>query len=112
MAIIIARAYHLKGEADVPFVDVNNRYLEYVKALIANGITQGKSETLFGTDQQITRGEFALFIYRSESPYNPVVIKVIQPEDIKARTYMDVSLPKTVNILMRGNNLEEKMVRA
>ncbi|MGM0842266.1 MAG: S-layer homology domain-containing protein [Bacillota bacterium] len=110
MAIIIARAYHLKGDAAVPFTDVNNRYMEYVKALIANDITQGKSATLFGTDQQITRGEFALFIYRSESPYNPVIMKVIQPEDIHARTYMDVSLPKTVNILMRGNDLEEKMV--
>ncbi|WP_061809026.1 S-layer homology domain-containing protein [Rossellomorea vietnamensis] len=110
MAIIIARAYHLKGDANVPFVDVNNRYMEYVKALIANDITQGKSATLFGTDQQITRGEFALFIYRSESPYNPVMMKVIQPEDIHARTYMDVSLPTTVDVLMRGNNLEEKMV--
>jgi hypothetical protein len=110
MAIIIARAYQLKGEADLPFADVNNRYIEYVKALVANEITQGKSATLFGTDQQITRGEFALFIYRSESPYNPVMMKVIQPEDIHARTYMDVSLPTTVTILMRGNNLEEKMV--
>jgi Bacterial Ig-like domain (group 2)/S-layer homology domain len=110
MAIIVARAYQLKGEANVPFVDVNNRYMEYVKALIANDITQGKSETLFGTDQQITRGEFALFIFRAESPYNPVFIKVIHPEDITARTYMDVSLPTTVNFLMRGNNLEERMV--
>ncbi|MDX8346149.1 S-layer homology domain-containing protein [Rossellomorea sp. YZS02] len=110
MAIIIARAYQLKGDAEMPFTDVNSRYMEYVKALIANGITQGKTDTLFGTDEQITRGEFALFIYRSESPYNPVLIKVIQPDDIKARTYMDVSLPTTVNLLMRGNNLEEKMV--
>ncbi|MFL8939032.1 S-layer homology domain-containing protein [Rossellomorea oryzaecorticis] len=109
MAIIIARAYQLKGEAGVPFVDVNNRYMPFVKALIANDITQGKTATLFGTDQEITRGEFALFIFRSESPYNPVFIKVIEPEDITARTYMDVSLPN-VTLLMRGNNLEERSV--
>ncbi|MBW3110248.1 S-layer homology domain-containing protein [Bacillus sp. MCCB 382] len=110
MAIIMARAYQLNGDADVPFTDVNSRYMEYVKALIANSITQGKTDTLFGTSQQITRGEFALFVYRSESPYDPVLLKVIQPEDIHAHTYMDVTLPTTVNLLMRGNNLEEKMV--
>ncbi|MGM0843321.1 MAG: S-layer homology domain-containing protein [Bacillota bacterium] len=110
MAIILSRAYHFTGEADLPFIDVNSRYSEYVRALIANGITQGKSETLFGTNQHITRGEFALFIYRSEHPVNPKIIEVLPAGDIVAHTYMDVHLPTKVQVMVTGNNVEERMV--
>ncbi len=110
MAIILSRAYSFKGEADVPFVDVNSRYMESVKALIANGITQGKSDTLFGTDQQITRGEFALFIFRSENPAEPKVMEVSAIEDIVVLTAEEVTLPSTVEVLMTGNKVTQKAV--
>jgi methionine-rich copper-binding protein CopC len=110
MAIILSRAYSFKGEADVPFVDVNSRYMESVKALIANGITQGKSDTLFGTNQQITRGEFALFIFRSENPAEPKVMEVSAIEDIVVLTAEEVTLPSTVEVLMTGNKVTQKAV--
>lgn len=47
------------------FTDVNERFAKYVDALVKNNITNGKTATQFGSDQPVTRGESALFLYRS-----------------------------------------------
>ncbi len=47
------------------FTDVNERFAKYVDALVENGITFGKTETQFGSNQAVTRGEAALFIQRT-----------------------------------------------
>ncbi|WP_026078567.1 S-layer homology domain-containing protein [Saccharococcus caldoxylosilyticus] len=66
MAKIIANAYKLKGDdVTLPFTDVNDTWAPYVKALYKNGITKGKSETKFGANDNITRGDFAVFVYRA-----------------------------------------------
>ncbi|OZI13471.1 hypothetical protein CEW92_01160 [Bacillaceae bacterium SAS-127] len=69
MAIIIARAYELKDKADISkFTDVSDRYADSVAKLVAAGITEGKTATQFGTTAPITRGEFAIFAFRAETP--------------------------------------------
>ncbi|OZI13462.1 hypothetical protein CEW92_01110 [Bacillaceae bacterium SAS-127] len=74
MAIIIDRAYKLTDKAEVKFTDVSDRYADSVAKLVAAGITQGKTETQFGTGYSITRGEFAIFVFRAENPTpKPVV---------------------------------------
>ncbi|MBW3110892.1 S-layer homology domain-containing protein [Bacillus sp. MCCB 382] len=66
MAKVIAKAYELTGSEDLPFSDVSATFEKYVKAIYEAGITQGKTDTQFGSDQDVTRGEFALFVHRAE----------------------------------------------
>lgn len=47
LAIWIQKGFGLEGKADFKFTDVGSRYTEAVAALVANKITQGKSETQF-----------------------------------------------------------------
>lgn len=66
MAKIIANAYNLKGDdVTLPFTDVNDTWAPYVKALYKYEVTKGKTETSFGAYQNITRGDFAQFVYRA-----------------------------------------------
>lgn len=68
MAKIIANAYDLQaGDTVNEFVDVNSNWDGFVDALLANGITFGKTATTFASTADVTRGEFALFIYRAET---------------------------------------------
>ncbi|WP_158553407.1 S-layer homology domain-containing protein [Peribacillus saganii] len=69
VALILAKAYSLKSEVkQLKFTDVAERYEEAVIALTENGITSGKTATRFGTADSITRGEFAVFVYKVENP--------------------------------------------
>lgn len=66
VAIMLANAYDLKAtQQDVPFTDVSGRYEESVAALLENDITKGKTATTFGTGGSLKRGEFAIFLYKS-----------------------------------------------
>jgi trimeric autotransporter adhesin len=66
MAKIIANAYKLKADdVELPFTDVNDTWAPYVKALYKYEVTKGKTETSFGAYQNITRGDFAQFVYRA-----------------------------------------------
>lgn len=47
------------------FTDVSKAYADAVNYLVAEGITQGTSATTFGTTQNITRGDAAVFIARA-----------------------------------------------
>lgn len=80
MAKVIALTYKLQATSyDMPFTDVLSTVKPYVAALLQSGITQGKNSTTFGSKDNITRGEFALFIYRAESDVTldpPEVISV------------------------------------
>lgn len=68
MAKVMATAYEMTlSQADLPFSDVNKRFAPYVGALVENNITQGKSSTSFGATDPITRGEFAIFVYKAEA---------------------------------------------
>ena len=68
LAVWLQKAYDLDARTKkLPFTDVSDRYQIAVSALVQNGITNGISETAFGTDQSAKRGDFALFIHRSHS---------------------------------------------
>ena len=62
-----AAAYNLQGNVEyIHFKDVNLRYREAVAGMVNHNITNGKSAERFGTDDQLKRGEFAVFMYRAE----------------------------------------------
>ncbi len=66
MAKILVNAYDLKDQAtDTPFTDLTATFDEYIKAIYGAGITMGKTETTFGTNLNIMRGEFANLLYKS-----------------------------------------------
>lgn len=68
MALMLQKAYNLSGDGvTLPFTDVTPRYETAIKALLKNDITKGKTPTTFGTNQPITRGEMAIFLYRADS---------------------------------------------
>ncbi|MGG3739375.1 S-layer homology domain-containing protein [Aeribacillus pallidus] len=78
MAKVIANAYKLTGEdVELPFTDVSKTFEPYVKALYKHGITTGKNATQFGSNDKVTRGEFALFTHRTETlAVEPEVVSV------------------------------------
>ena len=79
VAMILAEAYDITGNtANNKFTDVNSRYLAAVSALKDNGITTGKTSTRFGTNDEITRGELAIWVHRLETlaPATPEVVSV------------------------------------
>ena len=62
----IAVAFDLEaGHSENPFTDVEGHYVDAVKALVENEVTLGKTATTFGTKENATRGQFALFVYRA-----------------------------------------------
>lgn len=67
-ALILVRAYGLSlvNESTTKFSDVSPRYLSAVNTLVANGISNGKTNTKFGTADQLTRGELAVLLYKLE----------------------------------------------
>lgn len=78
LAIWIQKGFGLEGTADFKFTDVGSRYTEAVAALVANKITQGKSETQFGTADNAKRGDYAIFLHRADQaqPATPEVVGV------------------------------------
>ncbi|MCM3791297.1 S-layer homology domain-containing protein [Domibacillus indicus] len=70
-AIIFMNAFgmELDGEfrpADIStkFTDVTGRYVQPVNFLVERGVIQGKANNRFGTTEPLTRGQFALMVYR------------------------------------------------
>ncbi|WOV83126.1 S-layer homology domain-containing protein [Sporosarcina jeotgali] len=73
-AIIVSRMLPSDKKVPIAFIDVGNRYKEAVQILVAHGIVKGKTDTLFGTADPITRGELAMMIHRVfESSKTPPV---------------------------------------
>ena len=70
MSRMVANAFKLKSDSSLPsvFTDVPNNswYFEYTKALYDNGVTVGKTKTLFAPAENVLRGQLATFIYRAQ----------------------------------------------
>lgn len=81
MAKIIANAYNLKGDdtKGFEFVDFTKEFKPYIKALADNGVTIGISPTHFGSSNDVTRGQFATFVYRVETAKD-VDVEVPKPD--------------------------------
>lgn len=85
MAKIVANAYNLEaGTTKNTFTDVNSNWDGFVDALVANGITYGKTGTTFASTASITRGEFALFVYRAEN-LAPLANEVVSVTAVNAK---------------------------
>ncbi|WP_050180522.1 GDSL-type esterase/lipase family protein [Domibacillus robiginosus] len=56
--------FDISGTVKNPFTDAVGRYAEPVRILHGAGIIKGISSTEFGTNDSITRGQFALLIHR------------------------------------------------
>ncbi|MCP3761432.1 S-layer homology domain-containing protein [Domibacillus sp. A3M-37] len=91
IALILAKAYGLTGDADVNFTDVGSRYTDAVEALVANKITQGKTTTSFGTTDAIKRGEFAIFLYKAEKIVEVTVPTVVNASAVNNGTSVTIS---------------------
>lgn len=68
MAIILTRAYSLKVDpsVEVKLTDATGIYKNAVEALVSNKITTGLTTDTFGVGSQLTRGQFAIFVYKTE----------------------------------------------
>jgi hypothetical protein len=64
-AIVASAIVPAASAASHPFTDVNSNYDEAVSYMFNNGITEGLTETLFGTDANLTRGDAAVIIARA-----------------------------------------------
>lgn len=66
MAKLVVSAFNLKSEKETSsFTDLENHWADkYVAAISENGYVFGKSETLFGVNDYITREDAATIIYR------------------------------------------------
>jgi hypothetical protein len=71
MAKILTKAFSLKEESftDKTFTDVKPEqwYSKYIQPLITNNITNGISANTFGPNEEVTRGQIATFVVRSEA---------------------------------------------
>jgi uncharacterized YkwD family protein len=85
MAKILVEAFGLQGKTSKVFKDVpkNHWAYPYVTALVANGITTGKTKTIFDTDAKITRGQMAVFLKRSMDYQAVVAVLPIAQEILK-----------------------------
>lgn len=65
MAKVLTNAFKLTP-SDIPtsFEDLNTNWEPYVAALLEAEVTFGKTHTTFAPNDLVTRGEFALFLYR------------------------------------------------
>lgn len=105
MAKIIAIAYDLPLEGEThPFTDVSATFSDYVKALYNAGITNGKSETAFGSNDPITRGEFAIFIKKAEE------FEVTLPDVLVSDVAGTLNDDNTVTITGKAEGVEKVKV--
>ena len=83
VAKILSNAYKLgRFPVDASFTDVEGTgYEEYVTRLYGEGITTGVSETLYGVNNPVKRGQLAVFIKRLEE-IRPVGSATLTLEDI------------------------------
>lgn len=96
MAKILANAYELDGKGTSnKFKDVNSNWDAYVDALVKNEVTLGLTADTFGATADVTRGQFALFVYRAEN-ITPAVTSVSSVTAKDAKT-IEIKFTNAVN---------------
>ncbi len=89
-ALMISKAAKLSVDTKLTktkFSDVNKRFAPYVQALVAEGITQGKSAVKFGAEDPVKRGEFAIFLNQAKEKFSFFDLMVMHTNDTHA--YLD-----------------------
>ncbi|KAA9015514.1 S-layer homology domain-containing protein [Niallia endozanthoxylica] len=78
LAIWLQRGFDLEADiGELAFTDVADRYERAVSALVAARITNGTTETTFGTHNNAKRGDFAKFLLRADQAVVPLSIESI-----------------------------------
>ncbi|PAQ13279.1 hypothetical protein CD798_15910 [Bacillaceae bacterium SAOS 7] len=113
MAKILTNAYQLEaGDTKNEFTDVNSSWDGYVDALVANEITMGKTETTFEPDQDVTRGEFALFMFRAKDFLGEVGGIELQDLPEGAWEVQDNTVTDTWGVVLQHDKLPADMQNA
>lgn len=87
VARILTEAYQIEGsEGNVTFTDVAPQYKAAVAALLDNDITSGKKGNRFGTDDNITRGELAIWIQKLE-----LLDRDVEPGELRVQSATAIS---------------------
>ncbi|MGM7634688.1 5'-nucleotidase C-terminal domain-containing protein [Bacillus sp. Hm123] len=84
-ALMLAKAYELQGDnTNIPFKDVSARYKEAVGALVKHGVTSGKTPTSYGTNDNIKRGEYAIFLHKLSRVNKDFTLSLMHTNDTHA----------------------------
>ncbi|MGM7634685.1 5'-nucleotidase C-terminal domain-containing protein [Bacillus sp. Hm123] len=84
-ALMLTKAYELKGDqTNIPFTDVSKDYKEAVGALVKHEITSGKTTTSYGTNDDIKRGEYAIFLHKLSKLENHFTLSLMHTNDTHA----------------------------
>ncbi|MGG3988449.1 Ig-like domain-containing protein [Bacillus smithii] len=116
MAKILVNAYpSLKDKAkETPFTDLTAGFKPYIEALYGAGIAGGTSKTTYGTNQNITRGDFAKLLYKAMNFEAPKAesIKAIDDITVDEGTKLeDVKLPEKVTVVYSDKSEKEASVK-
>ncbi|WP_203364573.1 5'-nucleotidase C-terminal domain-containing protein [Bacillus sp. REN10] len=85
VALMLAKAYDLKGDnTNISFKDVTSRYKDAVSALVKHDITSGKTTTTYGTNDDIKRGEYAIFLYKLSKLDKDFTLSLMHTNDTHA----------------------------
>ena len=76
LAVWIQKGFELESSNSVDFTDVASHYQEAVSALVSHGVTNGISETQFGTYKNAQRGDYAIFLMRAAEASTKVKYEV------------------------------------
>lgn len=107
----IVKGFELTGTSDKNFTDVSGQYKEAVSTLVANKITQGVTDTTFGTNNNAKRGDFAIFLKKANDAKNPVEetakittvnavngkVTVVLDKEVKAAEAKDFKLTQAID---------------
>ncbi|TSI07011.1 S-layer homology domain-containing protein [Lysinibacillus sp. BW-2-10] len=86
MAKIIALGFGLKSTETAPFKDMDHLYKDYISAMYENGITLGKSETVYDGKSLVSRGQMAAFAVRADKIERNITFEVSNIENAKIVT--------------------------
>lgn len=100
MAKFLVTAFELEEYAEqTPFTDVGGVFKSFIEALYGTGITNGKTDTAYGTYQNITRGEFANLLYQTvvfdlENSYYPIAVSATITSETTTEIVMEEAAPE------------------
>ncbi|MGG4013317.1 Ig-like domain-containing protein [Bacillus smithii] len=114
-AKILVNAFNLSKYAKkTPFTDLTSTFKPYVEALYGAGVTSGKGTT-YGTNENITRGDFVNLLYKAQNVNPAPVAESIKPiDDItvdEGTKLEDVKLPEKVTVVYSDKSEKEASVK-
>ncbi|MEH7883014.1 S-layer homology domain-containing protein [Bacillus sp. JJ1609] len=106
MAIMLSNAYDLKSDTATKFTDAVGNYKTAIQGLFAYGVTTGKSDTMFGTSMNITRGDLAIFLKRAaEVVKTPAVVSATAVNGKELVVKFNQAVDKTDALLLSKYSL-------